>query len=52
MEFDTFISRTKATYSDVRATQNLGKLNGEFYVVYPRVRDGGNRDELILSYNI
>ena len=29
MEFDTFISRTKATYSDVRASQNLDKLNDE-----------------------
>ncbi|AEO56401.1 hypothetical protein MYCTH_2314627 [Thermothelomyces thermophilus ATCC 42464] len=29
MEFDTFISRTKATYSDARATQNLDKLNDE-----------------------
>lgn len=29
MEFDTFISRTKATYSDTRATQNLDKLNSE-----------------------
>lgn len=29
MEFDTFISRTKATYSDTRATQNLDKLNDE-----------------------
>ena len=29
MEFDTFIQRTKATYSDVRATQNLDKLNDE-----------------------
>jgi vesicle transport protein SEC22 len=29
MEFDTFISRTKATYSDARATQNLEKLNDE-----------------------
>ncbi|KAI1819529.1 transport protein-like protein sec22 [Xylaria intraflava] len=29
MEFDTFISRTKATYADARATQNLGKLNDE-----------------------
>ncbi|KAG9233440.1 Longin-like domain-containing protein [Amylocarpus encephaloides] len=29
MEFDTFISRTKATYSDSRATQNLDKLNDE-----------------------
>ncbi|KAH8821415.1 Longin-like domain-containing protein [Xylogone sp. PMI_703] len=29
MEFDTFISRTKATYSDTRATQNLDKLNNE-----------------------
>lgn len=29
MEFDTFISRTKGTYSDTRATQNLGKLNDE-----------------------
>lgn len=29
MDFDTFISRTKATYSDTRATQNLDKLNDE-----------------------
>lgn len=29
MEFDTFISRTKATYSDARVTQNLDKLNDE-----------------------
>lgn len=29
MEFDTFISRTRATYSDARATQNLDKLNDE-----------------------
>ncbi|KAK3378149.1 Longin-like domain-containing protein [Podospora didyma] len=29
MEFDTFIGRTKATYSDARATQNLDKLNDE-----------------------
>lgn len=29
MEFDTFIARTKATYSDTRATQNLDKLNDE-----------------------
>lgn len=29
MEFDTFIARTKATYSDARATQNLDKLNDE-----------------------
>jgi vesicle transport protein SEC22 len=29
MEFDTFISRTKATYSDARAAQNLDKLNDE-----------------------
>ncbi|KAG9243799.1 regulated-snare-like domain-containing protein [Calycina marina] len=29
MEFDTFIARTKSTYSDTRATQNLGKLNDE-----------------------
>ena len=29
MEFDTFISRTKATYADARATQNLDKLNDE-----------------------
>lgn len=29
MEFDTFISRTKKTYSDSRATQNLDKLNDE-----------------------
>lgn len=28
-EFDTFIQRTKATYSDARATQNLDKLNTE-----------------------
>ncbi|CAI4210478.1 unnamed protein product [Parascedosporium putredinis] len=29
MDFDTFISRTKATYSDARATQNLDRLNDE-----------------------
>jgi len=29
MEFDTFIQRTKSTYSDSRATQNLDKLNDE-----------------------
>lgn len=29
MEFDTFIAKTKGTYSDARASQNLGKLNGE-----------------------
>lgn len=29
MEFDTFINRTKATYADSRATQNLDKLNDE-----------------------
>ncbi|CAL3966134.1 hypothetical protein PZA11_002890 [Diplocarpon coronariae] len=29
MEFDTFINRTKGTYSDTRATQNLDKLNDE-----------------------
>ncbi|KAK0727979.1 Longin-like domain-containing protein [Lasiosphaeria miniovina] len=29
MEFDTFIGRTKATYSDARASQNLDKLNDE-----------------------
>ncbi len=29
MDFDTFIARTKATYSDTRATQNLDKLNDE-----------------------
>ncbi|TVY78307.1 Protein transport protein sec22, partial [Lachnellula suecica] len=29
MEFDTFITRTKSTYSDTRATQNLDKLNDE-----------------------
>ena len=29
MEFDTFISRTKSTYEDSRATQNLDKLNDE-----------------------
>ncbi|KAI8625406.1 transport protein-like protein sec22 [Xylariaceae sp. FL1651] len=29
MEFDTFINRTKATYADTRATQNLDKLNDE-----------------------
>jgi len=29
MEFDTFISRTKSTYSDARAAQNLDKLNDE-----------------------
>jgi len=29
MEFDTFLSRTKATYSDARAAQSLDKLNDE-----------------------
>ncbi len=29
MDFDTFIGRTKATYSDARAAQNLDKLNDE-----------------------
>jgi vesicle transport protein SEC22 len=29
MEFDTFINRTKATYADARAAQNLDKLNDE-----------------------
>ncbi|KAJ9131107.1 Protein transport protein sec22 [Pleurostoma richardsiae] len=29
VEFDTFISRTRATYSDSRATQNLDRLNDE-----------------------
>ncbi len=29
MEFDNFISKTKSTYSDTRATQNLDKLNDE-----------------------
>lgn len=29
MEFDTFISRAKATYGDARAAQNLDKLNDE-----------------------
>ncbi|KAI0133126.1 snare-like protein [Hypoxylon sp. NC0597] len=29
MEFDTFISRTKALYADARATQNLDRLNDE-----------------------
>lgn len=29
MEFDNFISKTKATYADSRATQNLDKLNDE-----------------------
>ncbi|KAK8058361.1 protein transport protein sec22 protein [Apiospora phragmitis] len=29
MEFDTFISRTKATYADSRAAQNLDKVNDE-----------------------
>ena len=29
MEFDTFISRTKGTYADARASQNLDKLNDE-----------------------
>lgn len=29
MEFDNFISKTKSTYSDARATQNLDKLNDE-----------------------
>lgn len=29
MEFDTFITRTKALYADARATQGLGRLNDE-----------------------
>lgn len=29
MEFDTFIQRTKKTYQDSRASQNLDKLNSE-----------------------
>lgn len=29
MEFDTFISRTRATYTDARASQNLDRLNDE-----------------------
>ncbi|KAK3945031.1 protein transport protein sec22 [Diplogelasinospora grovesii] len=29
MDFDTFISKTRATYSDARATQNLDRLNDE-----------------------
>ncbi|SPO00708.1 related to synaptobrevin SEC22 [Cephalotrichum gorgonifer] len=29
MDFDTFITRTKATYSDARASQNLDRLNDE-----------------------
>lgn len=29
VEFDTFIQRTKKTYQDARATQNLDKLNDE-----------------------
>jgi len=29
MEFDTFISKTKTTYSDARATQNLDRVNDE-----------------------
>lgn len=29
MEFDNFIAKTKATYGDARATQNLDKLNDE-----------------------
>lgn len=29
MDFDTFIARTKATYSDAGASQNLDKLNDE-----------------------
>lgn len=29
MEFDGFIAKTKGTYSDARATQNLDKLNDE-----------------------
>lgn len=29
MEFDTFITRTKALYADARATQNLDRLNDE-----------------------
>ena len=29
MQFDTFIQRTKKTYQDSRASQNLDKLNDE-----------------------
>ena len=29
VEFDTFIQRTKKTYQDSRASQNLDKLNSE-----------------------
>ena len=29
VEFDTFIQKTKKTYQDARATQNLDKLNDE-----------------------
>ena len=29
MDFDTFISKTKSTYADARASQNLDKLNDE-----------------------
>ncbi|KAK2803842.1 hypothetical protein FQN50_006849 [Emmonsiellopsis sp. PD_5] len=29
VEFETFINRTKKTYQDTRASQNLGKLNDE-----------------------
>lgn len=29
MDFDNFISKTKSTYADARATQNLDKLNDE-----------------------
>lgn len=29
MEFDNFITKTKATYADARAAQNLDKLNDE-----------------------
>lgn len=29
MEFDTFMQRTKKTYQDSRASQNLDKLNDE-----------------------
>lgn len=29
MDFDSFISKTKATYADARAAQNLDKVNDE-----------------------
>lgn len=29
MEFDNFIAKTKTTYADARASQNLDKLNDE-----------------------